>query len=68
MKFIRLFSVTTLLLLTTFPQAKSHENSLSPMLTKVMPTVVNIRSQHHNTFGTDPYEKNSLKESESARK
>jgi Do/DeqQ family serine protease len=68
MKCIRLVSFTTLLFLTTFLQAKSDENSLSPMLTKVMPSVVNIRSQHQNTFGIDPYEKSAPKDAETARK
>lgn len=60
--------VIALLILTPFLQAKSHENSLSPMLTKVMPTVVNIRSQHQNTFGVDPYEKSTPKDAETVRK
>ena len=64
----KLLSIATWLLLTPFLQAQIHDNSLSPMLEKVMPTVVNIRSQHQKTFGEDPYEKHPGNDNEPSHK
>ncbi|MBT4803642.1 MAG: PDZ domain-containing protein [Legionellales bacterium] len=57
MKKYKIILSAAVILFSSITQAgeKAPVNSLNPMLTKVMPTVVNIRSQHDPKFGQDPY-------------